>query len=118
VRVKANVDEWVLQMKAIVATIVFSVISLSVANARDGARDTVLIEPASSGSSYDYVVHLRNTYAIGYNPEVKEDRRGMALKAVKGRCQKAQIVGENKINTEIWGITSSLPDHIVLVKCS
>ena len=105
-------------MKAIVATTVFSLISLSVANARDEARNTALIEPASSGSSYDYVVHVRNTYAIGYNPEVKEDRRGMALKAVKGQCRKARIVGENTINSEIWGITSSLPDYTVLVKCS
>ena len=106
------------KMKAVVASIVFSVVSLGAANARDGARDTVLIEPASSVSSYDYVVHVRNTYDIGYNPEVKEDRFRMALKALKGRCRAARIVGENKISTEIWGITSSLPDYIVLVKCS
>jgi hypothetical protein len=105
-------------MKAVVATIVFSVISLGVANARDGARDTVLIEPAPYMSSYDYAVHVRNTYDIGYNPDVKEDRLRMALKALKGRCRAARIAGENKINTEIWGITSSLPDYIVLVKCS
>ena len=105
-------------MKAVFATIVFCVISISVANARDGARDTVLIEPASSASSYDYAVHVRNTFNIGYNPEVKEDRHRMALKALRGQCREARIVGENKINTEIWGITSSLPDYIVLVKCS
>jgi hypothetical protein len=105
-------------MKAVVATIVFSVISLGVANARDGARDTALIEPASSGSSHAYVVHVRNTYDIGYNPEVKGDRLRMARKALKGQCRAARIVGENKINREIWGITSSLPDYIVLVKCS
>jgi hypothetical protein len=57
-------------------------------------------------------------YDIGYNPEVKGDRLRMALKALKGRRRAARIVGENKINTEIWGITSSLPDYIVLVKCS
>jgi hypothetical protein len=105
-------------MKAVVATIAFSVISLGVANARDGARDTALIEPASSGSSHAYVVHVRNTYDIGYNPEVKGDRLRMARKALKGQCRAARIVGENKINREIWGITSSLPDYIVLVKCS
>jgi hypothetical protein len=105
-------------MKNIVAIAVFSLISISAANARDGARDTALIEPASFGSPYDYVVHARNTYAIGYNPEVKEDRRGMALRTVAGQCRKARIVGESIINTEMWGITSSFPDYILLVKCS
>jgi hypothetical protein len=113
-----NDDQRVAKMKTIVATIVFSVISLGVANARDGVRDTVLIEPVSSGSSFDYVVHVRNTYDIGYNLTVKEDRYRMALKALRGQCRAARIVGENKIDTEIWGITSSLPDYIVLVKCA
>ena len=106
-----------LKMKAIAATIVFSVISIGFANARDMIRDTVRVEPASSGSSYDYVVHVQNTFDIGYNPEVKEDRYRMALKALRGQCRAARIVGDDKIKTEIWGITSSLPDYIVLVKC-
>ena len=105
-------------MKAVVAAIVFSVISLGAANARDGARDTALIEPASSGSPYDYLVHIRKTYDIRYNPEVKEDRLRMARKTLKGRCPATRIIWRKQNKREIWGITSSLPDYIVLVKCS
>jgi len=76
------------------------------------------VEPASPGQPYDFVVHVRNTFDIGYNPEVKEDRLRMALKALKRQCRTARIVGENKISREIWGITSTLPDYIVLVRCS
>ena len=105
-------------MKAVSATIIISVSLIGIANARDGARDTALIEQVSPANSYDYAVHVRNTYAIGYNPEVREDRQRMALKALRGQCRTARVVGENKIKREIWGITSTLPDYVVLVKCS
>jgi hypothetical protein len=28
------------------------------------------------------------------------------------------VVGDDKRNTEIWGLTSSPPDYVVLVKCA
>lgn len=81
-------------------------------------RGMVRIEPASAGKTYDYTVHVRNTLDIGYNPEVREDRARMALQILRSRCKAARIVGEDKIITEVWGITSSPPDYIVLVKCT
>jgi hypothetical protein len=105
-------------MKTVSATIIISLSLIGIANARDGARDTALIEQVSPANSYDYAVHVRNTHAIGYNPEVREDRQRMALKALRGQCRTARVVGENKIKREIWGITSTLPDYVVLVKCS
>ena len=100
-------------MKTVFATIISSMILVGYASARDMVR----IEPASSGHPYDYVVHVQNTFSIGYNPLVREDRDRMALRALRGQCRAAQIVGDDRITTEIWGITSSLPDYIVLVKC-
>jgi hypothetical protein len=82
------------------------------------AHDMVRIEPASSARPYDYVVHVQNTFSIGYNPLVREDRNRMALRALRGQCRAARIVGDDKITTEIWGITSSLPHYVVLVKCA
>jgi hypothetical protein len=82
------------------------------------ARDMVRIEPATSARPYDYVVHVQNTFSIGYNPLVREDRDRMALRALRGQCRTARIVGDDEIPTEIWGITSSLPDYVVLVKCT
>jgi hypothetical protein len=82
------------------------------------AHDRVRVERAPAGKPYDYVVHVQNTYSIGYNPEVREDRNRMALKILKGQCRAGRVVGDNKIVTEIWGITSSRPDYIVLVKCA
>jgi hypothetical protein len=97
----------------IIAAIIFSV---ALADCAD-AHDLVRIEQAPAGRPYDTIVHVQNTFSIGYNPEVRTDRNRMALRVLKGQCRAARIVGEDKIDTEIWGLTSSLPDYIVLVKC-
>jgi hypothetical protein len=81
-------------------------------------RGAVRIEQASAGRPYDFVVHVRNIPDVKYNPDVREDRRHMALKLVKRQCPAARVVDEDKIITEIWGITSSPPDYIVLVGCA
>ena len=101
-------------IKTAFATVIFFMVLVGCAS----ARNTVLVEPASSGHPYDYVVHVQNTFSIGYNPLVREDRERMALRALRRQCRAARVVGDNKIITEIWGITSSLPDYIVLVKCT
>jgi hypothetical protein len=83
------------------------------------ARDRALsyVEQASPGNSYDFAVHVRNTPDIGYNPDVDEDRVRLARRIAKPHCVRSQVAGEAKFNTEIWGITSSLPDYIVYLKC-
>jgi hypothetical protein len=100
-------------MKIIAATII-----LAIQAGCAEMRGLVRIEQASAGRSYDYVVHVQNILSIGYNPEVREDRDRMALQILRGQCRAGRIVGEDKIITEIWGITSSRPDYIVLVKCA
>jgi hypothetical protein len=111
--VNTSANGWFM-IKTAVATLACSMALVGYAS----ARDTVRIEPASSARPYDYVVYVQNTFSIGYNPLVREDRDRMALRALKGRCRTAKVVGEDKIVTEIWSITSSLPDYIVLVKCT
>ena len=81
-------------------------------------RGTVRIEQASAGKPYDFVVHVKNIYEYGYNPEVLEDRKRMALALVKRDCPAARVVGQDKIITEIWGITSSKPEYVVFVRCA
>ena len=81
-------------------------------------RGLVRIEQASAGKSYDYIVHVQNTFSIGYNPEVRVDRNRMALRVLQRLCPAGQIFGEDKIITELWRVTSSPPDYIVLVKCA
>jgi hypothetical protein len=80
-------------------------------------RGAVRVEQAAAGKPYDFIVHVRNIPDIGYNPDVREDRTRMALRLLKGQCRAPRVVGDDKINTEIWGITSSLPDYVVLVSC-
>jgi hypothetical protein len=80
-------------------------------------RGQIRIEPAGAGKPYDFVVHVRNIPEIGYNPVVDSDRRHMALKLLRQQCRAAHVVGEDTIKTEIWGITSSPPDYVVLVRC-
>jgi hypothetical protein len=81
-------------------------------------RGAVWVEQASAGKPYDFIVHVRDIPDIGYNPEVKEDRYRMARKLLKGQCRAMHVVGDDKRNTEIWGLTSSPPDYVVLVKCA
>jgi hypothetical protein len=80
-------------------------------------RGMVRVEAAAPGRPYDLVVHVRNIPDIKYNPLVREDRNRMALHLVRGECAGGRVVGEDIVPTEIYGITSSLPDYIVLVSC-
>jgi len=81
-------------------------------------RGMVLVERASPDQPYNFVVHVSNIPKIKYNPLVRADRNRMALDLVRNLCRKGRVVGEDKIITEIWGITSSPPDYIVLVSCA
>ena len=81
-------------------------------------RGTVRVDRASPDKPYDFVVHVRNIPDIKYNPLVREDRNRMALRLVSGECWRPRVVGEDKIITEIWGLTSSPPDYVVLVSCA
>ena len=80
-------------------------------------RGASTIEAAPPGQTYDYVVHVRNTYDYRYNPGVREDRILLARQIVKKFCSKSQIVGESKIETEIFGLITGRPDYRVYVKC-
>jgi len=81
-------------------------------------RGMVRVDAAAPGKPYDFVVHVRNIPDIKYNPLVARDRNRMALDLVRGECPRGRVVGEDAINTEIYGITSSLPDYVVLVSCA
>ena len=97
--------------------VVAMIVCLAALTGWTDTRGVVRVEQAAAGNPYDFVVHVRNIPDIGYNPEVRQDRLRMALRLVKRQCPAGHVVGEDKINTEIWSITSSLPDYVVLVKC-
>lgn len=80
-------------------------------------RGAVGVEQASAGKPYDFLVHVKNVPEIGYNPEVSTDRAQMALRLVSGQCPGARVVEQHTIVTAIYGITSSKPDYVVLVRC-
>lgn len=101
-------------MKFGVLVAVFSVVVGGAASASGEVR----IEQASAGRPYDLVVHVANLPTYGYNPEVADDRRRMALQVTRPHCPAARVVGQNTISTEIYGITSSKPDYVVLVSCN
>ncbi len=96
------------------AVLAISLLSIGCA----GRRGDTLIEQAAAGKPYDFVVHVKNVAEIRYNPEVSSDRAEMALRSVKRQCPGGRVVGQETINTEIYGITSSKPDYVVFVRCS
>jgi hypothetical protein len=75
------------------------------------------IAAAAPGAGYDYVIHVQNTYDYKYNPEVRADRILLAKQIVRPFCSRNQIVGEDKVKTEIFGIKPGKPDYVVYVKC-
>ena len=81
------------------------------------ATDRSYVEAAPPGRPYAYVVHVPNSYDYRYNPTVRLDRVRSARQAVKSFCRRSQIVGDDKVITEIWGLTSSPPDYVVYVMC-
>lgn len=94
-----------------------AVLLLAVLPGWTDTRGMVRVDAASPGDPYDFVVHVRNIPGIKYNPLVREDRNRMALELVRGECRHGRVVGEDVVHTEIYGITSSLPDYAVLVSC-
>ena len=100
------------------ARILLSLLLLAILPGWTDTRGMVRVDAAAPGAPYDFVVHVRNIPDIKYNPLVREDRDRMALHLVRGECRRARVVGEDIVNTEIYGITSSLPDYIVLVSCA
>jgi hypothetical protein len=101
-----------------VARLTAAILLLALLPGWTDTRGMVRVDKASPDKPYDYVVHVRNIPDIKYNPLVREDRNRMALDLVRGECPRPRVVGEDKIITEIWGLTSSPPDYVVLVSCA
>lgn len=80
-------------------------------------RGTAIIEAPAPGAGYDYVIRVQNTNDYKYNPQVREDRLRMARHLVEPFCAKIQIVGEDKLKTEIYGIWPGKPDYVVYARC-
>ena len=95
-----------------------AIVLLAVLPGWTDTRGMVRVEAAAPDRPYDFVVHVRNIPDIKYNPLVREDRNRMALDLVRGECRRGRVVGEDIVKTEIYGITSSLPDYVVLVSCA
>ena len=100
------------------ARLVAVILVLMLLPAWTDTRGMVFVETAFPDRPYDFVVHVSNIPKIKYNPLVRADRNRMALDLVRDFCRKGRVVGADKIITEIWGITSSPPDYIVLVSCA
>ena len=96
----------------------FAAMLLAILPGWTDTRGIVRVEAASPDKPYDFVVHVRNIPDIKYNPLVRQDRNRMALDLVRGECPRGHVVGEDTVNTEIYGITSHLPDYVVLVSCA
>jgi hypothetical protein len=101
-----------------VARYIAAVLMLALLPGWTDLRGVVFVERASPEMPYDFVVHVSNIPRIKYNPLVREDRIRMALDLVRGECPRGRVVGEDRIITEIWGLTSSPPDYVVLVSCA
>jgi hypothetical protein len=101
------------------ATLLIATVALALPAAvfADTPHGGSTIEAAGAGASYDYVIHVQNTYDYKYNPEVRADRILLAKQIVRPFCSRNQIVGEDKLKTEIFGIKPGKPDYIVYVKC-
>ena len=97
--------------------VALALLALSRTALADTPRGGSTIEHAAPGAGYDYVIHVQNTYDYKYNPEVRADRILLARQIVHPFCHRNQIVGEDKVETEIFGIKPGKPDYLVYVRC-
>lgn len=72
----------------------------------------------SSNPAYDYVVKIRNSLDIGYNPDQLEDRNKVALSAMKQQCPNGQIVGEDTIKGGRNILGNPAITYLVHIKCN
>ena len=100
-----------------VARLIPAILIVALLSGWTDTRGSVRVQRALPERLYDFVVHVSNIPAIKYNPLVREDRHRMALDLVRRECPRGRVVGDDEITTEIWGLTSSLPDYVVLVRC-
>jgi hypothetical protein len=100
------------------ARLLIAILLLAILPGWTDTRGMTRVDVAGPDRPYDLVVHVRNIPDIKYNPLVAKDRNRMALDLVRGECRDARVVGEDIVNTEIYGLTSSLPDYVVLVSCA
>src|SRR6516225_7665046 len=103
--------------KATLAMLAATALTLPSIASADTPHGGSTIEAASPGAGYDYVIHVQNTYDYKYNPEVRADRLLLARQIVRPFCSRNRIVGEDKVETEIFAIKPGKPDYIVYVKC-
>ena len=100
------------------ARLLTAIVLLTILPGWTDTRGAVRVDAASPDKPYDFVVHVRNIPDIKYNPLVRQDRNRMALHLVRGQCPGGRVVGEDTVTTEIYGLSSSLPDYVVLVSCA
>nr|WP_143840564.1 hypothetical protein [Bradyrhizobium cosmicum]QDP20644.1 hypothetical protein FNV92_00085 [Bradyrhizobium cosmicum]QDP20695.1 hypothetical protein FNV92_00360 [Bradyrhizobium cosmicum] len=76
------------------------------------------VDPAPPGAPYDYVARIKNVVDLGYNPENKDVRDGMALRLLSKQCANPKVVGESQITTGTYlGGTKPMIEYLVQVKC-
>ena len=82
-------------MKVVCAPLIFR----GLGRLRRCARD----QAAAGPKPYDFVVHVKNSAEIRYDPKVSSDRAGMAVALVKRYCHAPRVVvGQEKIISEIY----------------
>jgi hypothetical protein len=98
--------------------VAFAMLGAALLGSCADTRGVIRIEQATAGATYNLIVHVKNIPDYDYNPKLPTDRAQMAAKLIRGQCPHAELVGQQTINTEIYGITSSKPDYVVFVRCS
>jgi hypothetical protein len=68
------------------------------------------------GPGYDHTVALKRANDIGFDPNVKEQREAMALRAIANQCPAAQIVKEDvvEMGQNIMGQTRN---YFIRIRC-
>lgn len=72
---------------------------------------------AVAADDHDYVVSVRNTIDIGYNPDTKSTRDRVALQLLEAQCPTAVIVGEDVIATGTYLTGRQSRVYQIKVRC-
>ena len=74
------------------------------------------VEP-TPGPGYDYTVVVRNVKDIGYNPDNRADREGIARMAIQPQCPSAALVKEDVIEKGEYLLGNAAREYFIRVRC-
>jgi hypothetical protein len=80
-------------------------------------KDEAISVRPSQSSGYDYLIAIRGTGELPFDPDDQAARDQAALAALKNQCDSPQIVGETVIKSDGYLRNDAIRGYEIKVRC-